>query len=100
MSFITSQTQLLHIKPAPKLIIRILSPFLSLFFASIYPKTYHSPPADVFPNRWSAIRAGSRSYSLSPKLFPSPSTTALPPGLKLWQIGQVPELVRFWGLRV
>ncbi|KAG4151375.1 hypothetical protein ERO13_D04G061001v2 [Gossypium hirsutum] len=79
-SFITSQTQLLHINPAPRLIIRILSPFLSLFFASMYPSTYHSPPADVFPNRWSAIRAGSMSYSFSPKLFPSPSITALPPG--------------------
>nr|GEU39053.1 3-ketoacyl-CoA synthase 19-like [Tanacetum cinerariifolium] len=39
-----------------------------------------TPPAEVLPKRYNAIRAGSRSYLFSPKLTPTSSITALPPG--------------------
>ncbi|VFQ85373.1 unnamed protein product [Cuscuta campestris] len=81
-SFTTSQTQLLHLKPAPRLTISILSPFFNLFLASMYPRTYHSPPADVSPHRCNDILVGSKSYSLSPRLAPTPSITARPPGCR------------------
>ena len=81
-SFITSHKQLLHLKPAPKLIMNTVSPFFNLFFASMYDNTYHKLLADVFPKRCSVILAGSRSYSLRSKLNPMPSITAFPPVCK------------------
>ncbi|PON66989.1 hypothetical protein PanWU01x14_105710, partial [Parasponia andersonii] len=78
-SLTTSHKQLLHLKPAPKLIMNTRSPFFSLFFASMYPSTYHRLPADVFPNRCSVILAGSRSYGLRSRFTPMPSITAFPP---------------------
>ncbi|MFS7903550.1 hypothetical protein Hanom_Chr01g00025361 [Helianthus anomalus] len=64
----TSHMQLLHLNPAPKLTINNLSPFFSLFLASMYPKTYQTLLAEVLPNRCKVIRAGSTSYSLNPRL--------------------------------
>ncbi|KAG6631594.1 hypothetical protein CIPAW_13G101500 [Carya illinoinensis] len=79
ISLITSHKLLLHLKPAPKLTMNTLSPFLSLFLASMYPNTYQMLLADVFPNRCSVILAGSTSYSLRLRLVPMPSMTAFPP---------------------
>ncbi|CAA6655309.1 unnamed protein product [Spirodela intermedia] len=58
----TSQTQLLHLNPAPKLIMSTLSFFFNFLFASM------------------VIRDGSRSLFSSPSPFPTASMTAAPPG--------------------
>lgn len=75
----TTHTLVLHLKPAPNVTMKTLSPLLSLLCPSIYDSTYQTLLAEVLPNLCRVILAGSMSYSVRPRPFPTPSITAAPP---------------------
>ncbi len=74
------QMAVLHLKPEPRAICHTMSPFRTLFLASMYAKTYQIALEDVLPHLCRVMREGSMCQSESLRCSIMPSMTALPPG--------------------